>query len=438
VTTVFFTEKETRAEAFSVFEKQIVVQIDVESPAPKLKSELIQDILIKKGEPLDMNLVRESLFRLFKTGKIQDVWVKATEENGGLRITYILLPRVYIYEIHFEGNKAISSSAIREKISFHKGDTWYSEDLVLILNEIKDLYNEEGYFQASIDVIEKIDMRNQKAFLFVTIQEGDPALISGLEFHGDPMFSFQQVKKRFKAKEGKKYHASQLEEDIEKLSAWYVKEGYIKINIGDPVVLYHQTENKVDIKIPIESGPRVNISFQGNERFSGHQLQSEILVLSEKSDEEGLLMESTKRLKDFYRRNGYPFSEVSFKKETLTTGEVNIFFILTEKTKAVLEGIAFEGNDFFSGSELKKRLKIKESGIFSKGIFLEEQLKEDIESLLAAYRENGYIRAQVKWELNPSPDQTALFLLFIIDEGPKASRNGKRGFLPLEFQRLYF
>jgi len=64
-------------------------------------------------------------------------------------------------------------------------------------------------------------------------------------------------------------------------------------------------------------------------------------------------------------------------------------------------------------------LKIKESGIFSKGIFLEEQLKEGIESILASYRENGYIKTQVKWELKPSPDQTALFLLFIVDEGPQ-------------------
>jgi len=182
------------AQNFSQLEGKIIKQITVEFPLPLSKQKLDQALLVKQGEPLNFNRVRESVANLYRLQEFQNVRVEAQEGESGLTIIFFLVPRNFLDGIFFEGNEALSSSFLRDQLTFKVGEEWFSEDLSPIIEEVRALHEREGFFRASIEVIEKIDIQSQKAFLFVSVQEGSPARIVEIKIKGDLVFSIQKIK----------------------------------------------------------------------------------------------------------------------------------------------------------------------------------------------------------------------------------------------------
>jgi len=289
---------------------------------------------------------------------------------------------------------------------------------------VRALHEREGFFRASIEVIEKIDIQSQKAFLFVSVQEGSPARIVEIKIKGDFVFSIQKIKGRLQTKRGKIYRASQMIRDIQKLKDWYVGNGYIEVVIAPPSLVYQKKENQVALIISVQAGPKVEVFFQGNKEIPRKKLLEQILLFSERSQDEGVLRDSVEQLIDFYRHSGYPFSSISYQKEEPSPGFIRVRFQITEGPHAVLEEISFEGNEGVSSKDLKPLMKTKKAGLFSKGIFLEEILKEDIVAIRNFYRKNGFLQTQIKWNLDYPEGKTSLSLHLIIEEGARTFVRG--------------
>jgi outer membrane protein insertion porin family len=419
-----FPQKDSFAQDYSQWEGKIIDQISLQFPLPIPIQEFNQALLIQPGEPLNFNRIRESVANLYRLQKFQNVRVEVQKGEEGLTVIFFLYPKIFLEGIFFEGNQTLATSFLRTHVTFKVGEEWFSEDLSKLIEAVSVLYQKEGFFQASIEVMEKVDVQAQKAVLFVSLHEGTPARVSELQFRGELSFSEEKIRKRFKTKKGKIYRAVQFEKDIQNLKSWYVDHGYIEVAIEDPFLIYNIKNNQVELFLSIRPGPKVEVLFQGNEKKSNKKLLEQILVFADRSQDEAVLRDSVERLIEFYRQSGYPFSSITYQKEEPEPGLVRVIFQVLEGPHALLEEITFAGNIFLNSKNLKKLMKTKTGGIFSRGIFLEAVLKEDIVAIQNFYRKSGFLQTQVKWEMVYPKEKTSLSLQFNIEEGVRTFIRG--------------
>lgn len=109
-------------------------------------------------------------------------------------------------------------------------------------------------------------------------------------------------------------------------------------------------------------------------------------------------VDARKALEDHYTSSGYPDITITSKlQKTNTPGYANIIFTISEGAKNTVSKIRFEGNRAFDRNILKKEIKTRKKDIFTfftkSGEIDNDQLAEDVESIIEFYKNNGYLRA---------------------------------------------
>jgi outer membrane protein assembly factor BamA len=66
-------------------------------------------------------------------------------DDGGVVLTYIVQARPRITEIKLEGNKKVSDSKLKKKITVKVGEPLDEQKLFTDVQEIKKLYEKYGY-----------------------------------------------------------------------------------------------------------------------------------------------------------------------------------------------------------------------------------------------------------------------------------------------------
>ena len=129
------------------------------------------------------------------------------------------------------------------------------------------------------------------------------------------------------------------------------------------------------------------------------------------------------RIKREYLDRGY--ADVTIDQEQKTDEEANtvsITYTIDEGLQSRIDQIAFQGNESFSDSTLKRQLISKEQSLFNRGIFIESQLDEDREAVLTFYRDRGYIDAEISdvsiEAVETDRGRKALSITFEVVEGP--------------------
>jgi outer membrane protein insertion porin family len=106
-------------------------------------------------------------------------------------------------------------------------------------------------------------------------------------------------------------------------------------------------------------------------------------------------------IKNHYKDRGYLDISVAHEIES-KIGTDNVFVIYSLESndgKTYVSDIHFNGSDSIKRSKLKKEIKSKESGFFSKNILNIKTINEDVSRLTKFYRENGFLDVKVSYEI---------------------------------------
>jgi outer membrane protein assembly complex protein YaeT len=91
--------------------------------------------------------------------------------------------------------------------------------------------------------------------------------ISAVHFTGETPFAPQALEKKFKVKPGKRYDAFKVRKAAERLDSFFVKQGYLESRVR---LDRDEKATGVDLTVRIEPGPRVEMTFQGD-NLSGRE-----------------------------------------------------------------------------------------------------------------------------------------------------------------------
>ncbi|MDP3049002.1 MAG: outer membrane protein assembly factor BamA [Thermodesulfovibrionales bacterium] len=325
----------------------------------------------------------------------------------------ISLPLVNSMEIR--GLKRIEEAAVKSKITQKTGEQLSSEKTT---NDIKDIYK-MGYFD---DVKVEIEPLEGGVRVIYLIKE-KPTIIS-IDFQGNKKQEDSDLKEKITITANSIADTVLIQDNAEKLRAFYEEEGYYLSKIV-PVVK-KVNDDEVTLTYQIEEGPKVKIKsivIEGSKAISKKEIKKTIrtgewwlfsFMTSSgyyKKDEMSFDIE---RIRSLYFNKGYIKAAVADPNIQFTEDKKGmiITIMISEGEQYSISSVDIAGNKAFPESELRKKIKSSPKNVFSRAA-----LRSDVAALGEMYSEKGYALVNVYPDIAPDDASKQVKIIFKIDEG---------------------
>jgi outer membrane protein insertion porin family len=175
--------------------------------------------------------------------------------------------------------------------------------------------------------------------------------------------------------------------------------------------------------VNIVENPVINrLAFEGNEEIEDDVLQQEIQLRPRVVYTQARVQSDTQRIIDIYQRSGLYNVQVEPKIIRLDQNRVDLVFEITEGQETLVERIDFVGNEAYSDGSLRGEVLTREESFWNflsdADVYDPDRIAVDEEALRRFYNEEGYADFRVVSSVvELSPDETAFFLTFTVEEG---------------------
>jgi outer membrane protein insertion porin family len=164
------------------------------------------------------------------------------------------------------------------------------------------------------------------------------------------------------------------------------------------------------------------ISFSGNRKIKGDDLQENVTQRTYAVLDEEALAESMEKIRGAYAKKGFYLVEIDYHINTLNDEEAELVFDIKENKGVAVRRVLFIGNKVFDDDELREVIRTKQKAAFSfltgSGKFDEELLKQDAMMLAYNYLNHGYLKVKVlPAKSSISKDKRYIYVTFQIHEG---------------------
>lgn len=175
--------------------------------------------------------------------------------------------------------------------------------------------------------------------------------------------------------------------------------------------------DKIFFEIELRSRPKLSMfKIRGVKRSDETKLKEEVKIVSGDVVTENLLTTARNRIRAYYLEKGYTnvavssFTEVDTIVSTGKENKVNVIFEVDPGKRVKIDSIVFEGNKEVSSNKLMQQMKNTHdvnyfkkmyfwtSGFWKTSKYQESKFREDLESIITYYNENGYRDARILWD----------------------------------------
>ncbi len=215
-----------------------------------------------------------------------------------------------------------------------------------------------------------------------------------IKFKDIKNISEEAIRARIQIRVGMEYNQSLIDRSIRSL----YNTGFLDfIEVKTEVM----PDGKSKLIFLVQAKYRINdIYFDGNRKIKNTRLQEEIISRLNGVLDERRIKDDSDKILEYYQGKG--FSQVSVDYEITkdsNSGYGEVVFRIDEGQKLKIAYVKFTNNKAISDRKLKKTLDTKNFSIvnsfFGKGRFKDEILQEDIDKLLALYKQKGYLDVDI-------------------------------------------
>lgn len=287
----------------------------IEAEAVKL------NIKSAKGDPLRQDQVSEDIKAIYKMGYFEKVDAQIQDGPAGKVLVFTVEENPSIQEVRITGNKKIKEKDIIAAISTKAFAVLQRNVVNDDVQKILKLYQQKGYFAATVD--SKIDFPKdpRKASVVFAIEENSKVYIKKISFTGNQKMSSRKLRGVMQTKEKSILslvtergilQKDILDSDVDRLTVYYHDQGFMDAKVGTPVV--ERQKDGFYIRIPIEEGDRYKVTevkVEGDV-YDGKGDPAKKLKLKEKEyfSREGLRKDMD-RISKAYMDEGYAHTEVT-------------------------------------------------------------------------------------------------------------------------------
>ena len=378
----------------------------------------------RRGQPLSMRQIRESVTHLFSLGEFADVRVSATEEPHGVVLRYDLIPLQAAVNVEVRGSLGRSRQELLDLITRRFGRTVQSDQILDAVAELEELYRESGRYAARITP----SSGPAGGRLVFDIDQGPAARIGRIDVLGAPEDGLASVLARLGLREGAVYDPVEVETRLAEYEADVRARRYYEARFRHEVtpspdgqtvamVLDLQTGAPVEIRFSVDGAPPVAMEA---DPVPDARLEELVPVVREGSIDEDLLEDSSLRVQTYLRGLGYRDARVSHRR-LVEIGLLSIVFTVDRGPRYRVVGVRFDGNRTLPDAELHELF-----GVVPGTPLVMAEVAAGVAAVAARYAQLGRLAVEVRQTVDASgtsetgdPDSVSVRLVVEIVEGSR-------------------
>jgi outer membrane protein insertion porin family len=386
------------AQSFAEVDGKVIQGIEVRGLSRLSEEELINMMCFYPGNVFESRTLRKCIRRAFKKGIFLDIRVESEDTDDGLKLIYIINELPLIEDINITGNNRISGRRIRKVLGFEEGDDFRPELLDKAVEEVRNFYDRKGFPDADVKASFEKDEDASLVDITFDIDEGEPLIIKSIKMPPEAL-------SRVGLYVGDIFDKEKVENELERLRRYYLKQGYYQPEIGP----YELRDG--ELHVPVSPGSRLEVIFKENTVFSDKKLRKEMPFRENEMVSDELIEEASNRIRDLYLSKGYHYVQVAAGLES--TDELKkVTFLIFEGEKVTTGKIKIAGTGI-DHKVLKDMIPLHENEVYNRSL-----LESSKKSISDFYNALGYINMKftdVREEFRE--DGRVVDVTFEIDEG---------------------
>ena len=241
----------------------------------------------------------------------------------------------------------------------------------------------------------------------------DGKLIKSIEFKGHKFMTEQRLMATINSRTDRSFDSGLLQEDVRNL----YRTGLIR----DVRVVTDRVDDGVCIEFEVFERPTIrSLRFIGNRGILDEKLSTEAGLAAGDALNQYTIEDAKRKIKALYKKYGYPMVDIRIL-EGDKPGQRDIVFYVIEGPREKVAKVEFIGFDpeLTNPARLQSIIQTEKGTLtwLYGGDMNYEKVQEDVDRLVAYYRNLGYFQARVGVETTPDESGHWITVRFIINEG---------------------
>jgi outer membrane protein insertion porin family len=300
--------------AASPDDKVVDVKISGNKSVPLEK--ILPCIRTRAGRPFDLQLVAEDVRRLDQTRQFFTIRTYTQKVPGGRVVYFQVVERPLLQEVKFVGSYYIRKKKLQKEADIKKGDPADPNAIEEARRKLEELYHSRGYNSATVTLLEGNKPEDRRAIFL--IDEGVKQKVLAREFVGNTIATGDRLATQIGSKPpflllfGGEYDRKKVDEDVEKLTAYYRGLGFFRARIGREVK-FNDKENWATLRFVIDEGQRYkvrNVSVLGNKKYTNDELLGNLKLKNSYYFNQAHQTADVRSIQDKYGSVGYVFADI--------------------------------------------------------------------------------------------------------------------------------
>lgn len=384
-------------------------------------------VCLAENEPFSTERLKLSIDALKASKRFDGVETRVEPLGEGVGVSFVLRPGKIIRDIHVSGEYPLFVSDVLKAMTLSIGDTIMTGDIDEQKRLITELYQKEGYADPKVR-ISLVDEQGGTVVLDVALDPGRYYTVESVRLKGNKAITDAEILSRMNTwrhslfiRESGRFRQEDLQQDVKDLQSLYWQRGYPDCTI-EPEVDTREDDLTTSVVLKITEGPLYKVKITGNRHFWSYTLMQDIVIFREGNQGDRGIRKSVRNMMVRYRQEGFLSARVDTVEERVLSHGTRtriVEFVITEGPRTLVTGVGYEGVRSLAVDRLAKGIKTGTSPLLGSAVFDEDVLREDAETIRAAYLREGFSQARVEPEISFSDDRTKVKIVFHVDEGPR-------------------
>jgi outer membrane protein insertion porin family len=378
----------------------------------------------KIAQPLNRELVRDSVRVLYDTGLFADIQVEADKTSDDqVILTFATVSNYFVGSVTAEGDPGRpTSNQIVSATKLQLGEVYTPEKLERASKNILQVMSDNGFYRSSVAHEEHPHPETDQMDIGFRVAPGPPALIGEVTVKGNAGYSTGPIEDIARLHPGDRVTSDRVSSALQRIRKKYLKQNRLLAQVSIAERTYRPETNKLDFTFLIDPGPTVDIGVEGF-KIRQSVLRKRVPVYEENALDDDLLNEGRRNLLDYMQTRGYFDAKVGIKKQSDSArNELRAVYVIDPGIRHKLVKVIIMGNKYFDQQALRTRMQVQPSTrLLSSGRFSQALLASDLNGLQDLFRANGFRQVQIKSSIQDNYEgvQKRLAITLEITEGPQ-------------------
>jgi outer membrane protein insertion porin family len=255
--------------------------------------------------------------------------------------------------------------------------------------------------------------------VYLQVKIGPIARIGTVAVQGDSGLSQSAFRKKAKLKAGSKVNSDTVTHALNNLRKYYQKQQRLEASVTLASKQFQDSNHHLNYKFHDQRGPVVKVTVVGA-RLSKGKIRNLVPVYAEGTLDEDLLNEGSRRIRDYFQREGFFQVKVTYSR-TIEKGITQITYHVRLGPLARVQSVSVTGNRYFGNLLIEERLGVEPATFFMRhGTYSQALQEADVDAITSLYQSNGFTHVQVTPELrrlSVTHGERNLAVIYQIKEG---------------------